>query len=189
MTERLFERELLAVSDPLTDRARKARSWLLLCALLGLAVTQVGLLPTKVAALGLEFSTANRSSIVLLLAVVTAYFFVTFTVYAIADYAAWHLRRVGSIWEEDRAAFEEHRKSIVDESKLSEEQRELLEEHGRHIGRMWRGGNFTLKEDRLKKIAPFLGLCTSSIEFWLPPILGVVSLAQLARLWVNLHGA
>jgi hypothetical protein len=187
VNDKLFERELLSISDPLSDRSRKSRTWLLVCSVIGFAVTQVGLVPTKITALGLEFSSGDRSSIVVLIFVVTLYFLVMFGLYALADYSAWHFRKMAADWEDDMAAYDSHRKHLIEESKLSPEQREALEEHGQLLGRMWRGGNFSGRENKLRKLAVVLGWFIGSVEFWLPPLLGVWSLWLMLRFWIDLR--
>jgi len=75
--------------DFLTDTARKERKLLLVTSAVGIAVAQVGLLPLKVSALGVEFSSTDQHAFLVLLALIVGYFFFAFFLYAMADFLAW----------------------------------------------------------------------------------------------------
>jgi len=75
--------------DPLRSQARLARRNLLILSVIGLAVSKVGLVPTKVAALGIEFNTSNQQSFTYLVAGLTVYFMLAFSVHGLTDYVRW----------------------------------------------------------------------------------------------------
>jgi uncharacterized membrane protein YqjE len=79
----------LGVEDPLSEETRKERRALLGASGLGILVVRTGLVPTKISALGIEFSTRDQRSFVVAVAVVVAYFFVAFLIYAISDFIVW----------------------------------------------------------------------------------------------------
>jgi ABC-type multidrug transport system fused ATPase/permease subunit len=86
----LKDRELY---DPLAEVTRAERKLLLLVSLICLALTWSDLLPTKVEALGIEISTADRRNLVMLLGLTLLYFIVAFVTYAAADLAQWRVVR------------------------------------------------------------------------------------------------
>lgn len=74
------------VKDPLTEVTRKERVYLLAVSLIGIAIVTTGLVPSRIAALGIVLDQPDRAALLILLAVVTAYFLVAFVVYAASDY-------------------------------------------------------------------------------------------------------
>ncbi|EKO5173049.1 hypothetical protein P0J00_000576 [Vibrio vulnificus] len=77
--------------EPLNETTRKARRNLLAVSVLGIVTTKVGLVPTKISAFGVEFSSSNLESLMTLLALAIAYFLVTFVVYIISELQGWQL--------------------------------------------------------------------------------------------------
>ena len=61
---------------------------MLAVSMIGIAMVNTGLVPTKVATFVIELDKPNRSALLTLLALVTAYFFVAFVIYAASDYIA-----------------------------------------------------------------------------------------------------
>lgn len=59
------------LSDPLSEVTRKERKFLLGVSMIGLFVSYSGIVPTKIAALGIELSTTDQKSFLILLALVT----------------------------------------------------------------------------------------------------------------------
>ena len=59
--------------------------------ILGIALVKTGLVPTKISALGVDFSQANQKSIFMILALIVIYFPVAFVIYAATDFIAWRL--------------------------------------------------------------------------------------------------
>jgi hypothetical protein len=76
------------LSDPLSDVTRKERTLLLAMSLATIVLVKVGLVPTKISALGIEFGSVDQRALLILFGLVTAYFLATFAVYAVADWAA-----------------------------------------------------------------------------------------------------
>ncbi len=75
----------LLSKDPIQVTTRKHRRSLLGVSLAGIVMTKGGLLPTKFAAIGLEFSNIDTQNLAFLMASCIAYFFITFHVYAFDD--------------------------------------------------------------------------------------------------------
>ncbi len=78
----------IALRDPLTSVTRKERLYLLAVSVTGIAIAQTGLVPSKIAAFGIELDKPNRSALLLLLALVTVYFLAAFVIYGASDFAA-----------------------------------------------------------------------------------------------------
>lgn len=66
---------------PLNETTRKARRNLLAAAVVGVVIAKVGLVSTKISAFGVDFTSANQESLLLLLACAIVCFGVTFVVY------------------------------------------------------------------------------------------------------------
>lgn len=79
------------VSNPLSEVTRNERRSLLAISTLGLILVQTGLVPTKIEALGVEFTTADQRAILSIVALGTLYFLVAFAIYAASDYVVWRL--------------------------------------------------------------------------------------------------
>ncbi len=79
-------------ADPLSDGARKERRNLVIASVLGLLVSRVGLVPTRVAILGIEFSSPSQRAFVFVVGAVIAYFLVAFVIYGLSDFFAWRKR-------------------------------------------------------------------------------------------------
>jgi len=48
-------------------------------------------LPTKISALGIDFSSADQKSLLLILSAIVAYFLIAFIVYGVSDFLAWRV--------------------------------------------------------------------------------------------------
>lgn len=79
--------------DPLSEVARKERRNLLFASTFSIAVDMLGLVPTKLSALGIDFPPPAQDSFLILLALVVGYFIVAFVIYASADFFAWWKKR------------------------------------------------------------------------------------------------
>ena len=87
------ERDLVTY-DPLSEVTRRERKALLGLSMLGLALVEVPLVPSKVAAFGIEFSDLSRQNFALMYALVVGYFLVAFLIYALSDFIAWRRSEV-----------------------------------------------------------------------------------------------
>ena len=77
--------------EPLNETTRKSRRNLLAASILGIVTAKVGLLPTKISAFGVEFSTSNLEALMTLLCLAIVYFLVTFIVYIVSELQGWQL--------------------------------------------------------------------------------------------------
>ena len=76
------------VFDFLSDLTRKERRNLLAASAIGIVLAKTGLVPTRIAALGIEFSPTDRATLLKCVAGVVAYFLFAFLIYAGDDYVA-----------------------------------------------------------------------------------------------------
>lgn len=72
--------------DPLSDVARKERRNLLIASAAGILVATMGLVPTRLSILGIEFSPPEQNYFVIFVASFIAYFVVAFVVYGVSDF-------------------------------------------------------------------------------------------------------
>ena len=71
--------------NPLNETTRKARRNLLAASVVGIVISKVGLVPSKISAFGIDFTTENHESLILLLVFAIAYFTLTFVVYLLSE--------------------------------------------------------------------------------------------------------
>ena len=81
----------LSLRDPLSQVTRKERRFLLGVGMVGITLVKTGLVPSKISALGIEFTKTDQKSLLFIVALITAYFVVAFTIYAVSDFIAWRL--------------------------------------------------------------------------------------------------
>lgn len=82
----------LYLEDPLSQISRLERRNLLIASTLGLLVGHVGLVPTSITALGLEFTAPAQNAFLILMALLVAYLIFSFGIYALADFFIWRKR-------------------------------------------------------------------------------------------------
>jgi hypothetical protein len=81
----------IRLRDPLSNVTRRERRTLLGASALGIVIVKSGLVPTKVTALGIEFSRTDQHALLLSLGAVVGYFVVAFAMYAASDFVAWRV--------------------------------------------------------------------------------------------------
>lgn len=116
--------------DPLSDVTRRERRALLGSSTLGIVIVKTGLVPSKITALGIEFTQADQRSLLLSIAAIISYFLIAFVVYAASDFLAWRLSYGWTLIEEEleRRRLPEDvdekewglKKEIIEEYRLSE---------------------------------------------------------------------
>lgn len=77
------------LADPLSEVTRRERKYLLGISVIGLFVSYSGAIPTKIAALGIELTTSNQESFLVILALIIIYFLIAFCIYGVADFLIW----------------------------------------------------------------------------------------------------
>lgn len=79
------------LKEPLTETTRKTRRNLLAAAVIGIVIVQVGLVPQKISAFGIEFSEANQQSLLQLVSAAIIFYAITFIVYVLSELTAWNI--------------------------------------------------------------------------------------------------
>jgi len=110
------------LADPLSQISRAERRNLLIASTVGLLVGHVGLVPTRISELGLDFNTPEQTAFLILLALVVVYMEFAFCIYATADFFMWRkwyydyrvaAERASSNWTlEDQMAEDEIHQSV-----------------------------------------------------------------------------
>jgi cold shock protein len=77
--------------DPLTPVTRRERTYLLGTSAIAIVLVKVGLVPTKISALGIEFSSWDQQALVRVTTIAIAYFLVAFGIYAASDFFLWRI--------------------------------------------------------------------------------------------------
>jgi hypothetical protein len=83
-----------------SDETQKDRKHLLISSVIGIAIGTSGIIPTRVSALGIEFSYQDRVALLWVLWGIVFYLLVAFCLHAGSDYFAWretNLRRLEEI--------------------------------------------------------------------------------------------
>lgn len=81
------------LEDPLSQMSRLERRNLLIASTIGLLTIHVGLVPTHISALGLEFNAFQQDAFRFILACVVLYMCCAFLIYALSDFFIWIKRR------------------------------------------------------------------------------------------------
>ena len=80
------------LKDPLTGTTRRMRTSLLGSSVLGVVIAKTGLVPSRIADLGIEFTADHRASLILIALLAVIYFLVAFVLYALSDFSRWQLQ-------------------------------------------------------------------------------------------------
>lgn len=173
-----YLRELRKISDPLKDETRRVRKTLLIWCLATTALTVGQLFPTEISALGLTITTNSRSVLLGILMIIICYHLVAFIVYALADFAHWYTNHMSTEWEDDVAHYESYKSELLAKTKLSEEDREFMEEHERRLGAIWRAEALNMYS-KVERAIPYLSVSRALIDFLLPIVVGAVAIYLL----------
>lgn len=87
--EKAIIAEILTSKLTLAEDTKKERKYLLAFSLLIIAISWIGIVPTKITALGIEFSLAEQRVLLIILGLISIYFFIGFIIYGIKDYYIW----------------------------------------------------------------------------------------------------
>ena len=103
-----------AVRDPLSEVTRRERRLLLAVSTVCFAVSKAGLVPTKISALGIDFTQSDQKAIFLILGAIVVYLLLTFVAYAAADFIQWRIATADSFrawWNANLSGLEEAAKA------------------------------------------------------------------------------
>ena len=79
-------------NDPLTTVTRNVKRNLIMASSVGILVSFLGLVPTKVTALGISFNEGQQNHFIVILIALNLFQLLQFSIYMIADYFAWVCR-------------------------------------------------------------------------------------------------
>ncbi|HAT8558747.1 TPA: hypothetical protein I7221_22720 [Vibrio vulnificus] len=79
------------LKEPLTETTRKTRRNLLAASVSGIVIVNVGLVPQKISAFGIEFTQGNQESLLQLISYVIVFYVITFLVYVLSELTAWNM--------------------------------------------------------------------------------------------------
>jgi len=77
--------------EPLNETTRKVRRNLMAASVIGVVITKVGLVPSKISAFGVEFTSANQQALMMLLTIAILYFAINFMIYFFSELSAWQI--------------------------------------------------------------------------------------------------
>jgi len=174
-----FETYIIRVSDPLSQHTRGVRKSLLVSSVVAIAVARTGLIPTKISALGLEFSQADRGSMLWLMAAVVAFFLISFFVSATSDFMAWRMSQMAKAWEDDSSGYETLRSSHLCNDSLTKEERESLKDKDLAMTSLWRNAGYLARHRQVKRLVGPLSWARIIVEFLVPAMAGATALAFL----------
>lgn len=128
------EQPNIILKDPLSPISRKTRRNLLVSSVIAIFIVYTGLIPTKISTLGVEFSNADQSSLLIVLGFIVIYFIIAFYLSGIADYRIWkqlsikknhYLKTKGRIGEIEELLIYENEMDAEDKFKLVKEKGNL----------------------------------------------------------------
>jgi hypothetical protein len=176
------------LTNPLSEETRKARLYLLGMGAAGIAIVFTGLLPTEIRTLGITFAEADRNSLLLIFALVVAYFLAAFVSYALSDYLEWRSAKRELAMIQLRKHFREQRTEM--EHKLTDTQRPVVPPTS-EVRRFPLEGQEALDaidkaerelsevSGRTIRFAESIIRLRFAFEFLIPPIVGLFSIAAL----------
>jgi hypothetical protein len=176
-----FEADVIRVADPLSQHTRSVRKSLLVASIVATAIATTGLIPAKISALGIEFSRADRGSMLWLLAVIVGFLLISFTVTAAADFTAWRMSFSAKAWDEESRGYDNLRRVLLEERSLTDQDREDLGEVERRIGSMWRNDGHLDRHMLIEKVVGPVSWARATVEFVAPLIAGVTALVLLGN--------
>ena len=116
--------------DPLSDLARKHRTFLLVSSFIGIVMVKTGIVPSKIAAFGIEFGDVDTQALFFVTAATVIYFFAAFLLYSSSDFLIWRLEILKALEDQEEvisikfARIEKEREDEKEEE-MSQEEIEL----------------------------------------------------------------
>lgn len=77
--------------EPLSPTTRRVRRNVLAASAVGIAIVKVPLVPSKIPALGIDFTSADQGALLLFIAAIVTYYGISFITYVISEVVAWQL--------------------------------------------------------------------------------------------------
>ena len=157
LAEKIPSPSEIRLRDPLSEVTRKERRALLSVSAFGILIVKSGLIPSKVTALGIEFSQTDQRALIIAVAVVVTYFLLAFVVYAISDLVTWRVIFHDAVTDRVTNA------AIMSKYPQKDEERSLEESAALNRLGLWR------------RFSRPVAVLRAIFEFGLPIIVGVYS--------------
>jgi hypothetical protein len=145
------------------------------------------LIPTEIRTLGITFAEADRTSLLLIFALVVGYFLVAFVSYALSDYVEWNTAR-RDLYMVDRGLLEVSAKRAMIQAELDNlgarqngEEDEEVASYRKQLASLERHEQYLTEQSiaqRRLSARPIINL-RFAFEFLLPPIVGAFAIAVL----------
>jgi hypothetical protein len=175
------------LTNPLSEETRKERLYLLGTSAIGITIVFTGLIPTEIRTLGITFAEADRTSLLLIFALVVGYFLVAFVSYALSDYVEWNTAR-RDLYMVDRGLLEVSAKRAMIQAELDNlgarqngEEDEEVASYRKQLASLERHEQYLTEQSiaqRRLSARPIINL-RFAFEFLLPPIVGAFAIAVL----------
>ena len=162
MNDRKLTAAEVIVSDPLSPVTRAERKSLLGVCSIALAIEYAGIVPTKISALGIEFSQADQRRLLFALACVVAYYMVAFVTYAWNDHIAWQLSHSSAADQ------------VIEFGRGPDRRREVLSPRDPALHPLLRD-----EYERRSRFAPAASLVRVFVEFLFPVVLALCAIVAL----------
>jgi len=118
----------VAVRDPLSETTRKERRALLGVGIIIICILKTGMLPTKIEALGIEFSQTDQKYLFHILAAIVIYYLAAFLIYAFSDFITWRISYCSILqaeWSKPMPTLDEDKTLTSDEQRIKQLERQL----------------------------------------------------------------
>ena len=93
----------ILLRDPLSEVTRKERRILLGACAIAFTIARTGLVPSRISALGVDFTAGDQKSLLSIMALVITYFLAAFLTYAISDFVVWRVTFHSAVRELDKS--------------------------------------------------------------------------------------
>jgi hypothetical protein len=172
-TQRLPLHDLLLV-DPLGPSTRSERRNLLAASVAAILVTQTGLVPHQIQALGIVFDAKDQQVLVWALLAVVLYFLAAYVIYAGGDF----LTRLGDKYQATVAMSEQRHRQLYEITE-SDKSMSALAENARTGGKQYARDAIPL-HGSLQPLGRAIAILRFSIDYAFPLVLAFIALWSLA---------
>ncbi|MHB8843943.1 MAG: hypothetical protein ACYC7L_04270 [Nitrospirota bacterium] len=175
--EGITDMHMSLFSAPLTEVSRKSRRNLLAASAIAFAIAFMGLIPTKMESLGIEFSQTNQHSFLIMVLFLLLYFGTSFSIDAGMDFSIWHI----NLKRESETIKAEASKSLVRDAAFRRGMpvnETATEEYQRHIDRQVQK-EVDISVMGVSSKYKFLGYLRIAWDVFMPILVGVSAIIAL----------
>ena len=90
------------LKEPLSESTRLSRKYLMLSSFVGVLVGTVGLIPDKITAFGISFTSSNQAALITLLCAVVIYFLINFLTFIYSERITYKFSEISEIIESEK---------------------------------------------------------------------------------------